>query len=177
MPYYTSNCEDSSEIGQFGNHIALILHTPFLLVNSLRYFIYQVNFMAKYFNKVVHFHELLWAAFNSSHRHCNSSDCLPHPAEESRPLLLVRREFLETNKKNSGILTVKQTTVVQNQQKRDLIRKIKMVKTFPICLFVVSLKQMSFIGIVLSLSLKHILFQSTHLKCICVSLEHGSLQE
>ena len=67
LPYHTSKCKDPSEIKQLRNHISVILHTPFLLVNSLRYFIYQIYFLAKYFNKVIHFHELLGAAFNSSH--------------------------------------------------------------------------------------------------------------
>lgn len=65
--YYTCKCEDQSEIEQLGNHIPVILHTPLFLVNSLRYFVYQIYFLAKHFNKVIHFHELLWAAFYSSH--------------------------------------------------------------------------------------------------------------
>lgn len=31
------------------------------LANSLRYFIHQIYFLAKYFNKVIHFHGQLWA--------------------------------------------------------------------------------------------------------------------
>lgn len=58
-----------------------MLHTPFFLVNSLRYFIYQIYFLAKYFNKVIHFHEFLWAAFHSPHRQRNGSDRLAHSAE------------------------------------------------------------------------------------------------
>jgi hypothetical protein len=54
--------------------------------------------------------------FNSSHGGSNGSNCLPHPAEQARPLLLVRREFLET--KNKTFL-VKQVMTPQSSIKKD----------------------------------------------------------
>lgn len=44
---YPSNCEDPPETEQLCDHIPVTLHTSLFLVNSLRYFIYQIYFLAK----------------------------------------------------------------------------------------------------------------------------------